>query len=277
MKFNYKFKVIRGYIFEKDYIFIDYVDYLYNWKANNLKNSPKYIISKLLLNSLYGRFGMNQEMNQHIITNNKNSLNYYKEFDVLNVIPLNNGNELISYVDKSLDKNDIDPILNISVPIAAAITSYSRVFMYDFKNLKNNTVYYTDTDSIALDKPLDDKFVGTELGKMKLEYTSKKSIFLAPKVYGSLTDQGEFIKIKGSKNIISFDKLAELLYKDKKLEINHNKWYKNISKGNITIKNEIYTLMVTHNKRKIIYDDNNKFIDTSPLFIQDNKIIELIS
>lgn len=61
LKFGYKFKVFKGYLFEKDFIFNEYVDSLYEIKCNSNKDDPMYLISKLLLNSLYGKFGMHEE------------------------------------------------------------------------------------------------------------------------------------------------------------------------------------------------------------------------
>lgn len=40
-------------------------------KANSEKGTPDYIIAKLLMNSLYGRLGMNQDMEKHIVISNK--------------------------------------------------------------------------------------------------------------------------------------------------------------------------------------------------------------
>ena len=57
MKFGYKFKVISGYLFDKKYIFNEYVDSLYNLKSTSVKGTPYYVISKLLMNSLYCKFG----------------------------------------------------------------------------------------------------------------------------------------------------------------------------------------------------------------------------
>lgn len=44
MKFGYIIKVHRGYLFEKGYIFKDYVNFLYKLKANSIKGSPLYLI-----------------------------------------------------------------------------------------------------------------------------------------------------------------------------------------------------------------------------------------
>jgi hypothetical protein len=43
--------------------------------------------------------------------------------------------------------------------------------------------------------------------------------------------------------------------------------------GNIKIKEEIYTLMNNNLKRNLIYDKNNKLIDTSPLILNKGNIL----
>jgi hypothetical protein len=58
IKFGYKFEILWGYKFEKDIIFKDYVDFLYNFRLNYPSTDPLNYIAKILLNSLYGRFGM---------------------------------------------------------------------------------------------------------------------------------------------------------------------------------------------------------------------------
>jgi len=71
--------------------------------------------------------------------------------------------------------------------------------------MTNLIVYYSDTDSIAidLDRPLNLKFIGPELGKMKLEHVFDKAVFLAPKVYDGVISKYVYIKVKGLKNTIS--------------------------------------------------------------------------
>ena len=64
-------------MFEKANIFKEYVDYFYNIKVNSIKDSPDFIISNLLLNTLYGRFGMNPEIENHLIISNKDLLKYH--------------------------------------------------------------------------------------------------------------------------------------------------------------------------------------------------------
>ena len=49
-------------------------------------------------------------------------------------------------------------------------------------------------------------------------------------------------------------------------------WIKNLSHGNIKIRNDLYTLQVTNNKIKLIYD-NNKLINSIPYIINFDKEI----
>jgi hypothetical protein len=274
---GYTFKVLRGYLFEKGNIFGEFVDYFYNLKETSKKKTPEYIISKLILNSLFGRLGMSPEMEKHLILNSENALLYYKNYNITNTIDLKNGKELISFFDDISNNGEKDQIktLNISIPISLTVTAAARVYMSKFKNMKDLSIYYTDTDSIDIDKPLDPKYVGSGLGKFKLENIFSKAIFLAPKVYGGITSEGEeLVKVKGLKNPIKFDSLTSLLDKDSQLEITQDKWHRDFSAGHITIKSEIYTLKVTDNKRSLIYDINNKIINTIPLELKNGEIIE---
>jgi hypothetical protein len=88
MKYGYTFKIIRGYLFDKAIIFNEYVEFLYELKVNSLKNTPDYRISKLLLNTLYGRFGINPEVQNHLIISNSESLKYHNSKTVTKVIDL---------------------------------------------------------------------------------------------------------------------------------------------------------------------------------------------
>lgn len=276
-KYGYKFKVLRGYLFKKGNIFTEYVDYLYNLKKNSVKGTSDYIISKLLLNSLYGRLGMSPVNEQHIILSNEEAVKFYSKVNVNNILDLKNGKEMISFFIlpsdfPSGDDKNFD-IKNISVVVSAIVTASARMYMSQFKTDKNITTYYTDTDSIDIDKELDPKYIGEDLGQFKLEHVFEEAIFLAPKVYGGKNKNYEYVRIKGLKNPIYFEELKQLLHKDSKLEIKQEKWYSDVANGKFHINDEIYTLMVTDSKRKLIYNDDNIFYDTLPLTLKNGEII----
>jgi hypothetical protein len=280
-KYGYKFKVKRGYIFpasrEKGNYFSEYVDFLYNLKKNSKKGTPNYITSKLLLNSLYGRLGMNPICEQHLIVSNAKAMGLYDTHYVTNILDLKNGKELISFFHNdpklSVPESEFD-LKNVSVVVSAVVTASARIFMTQFKTNKNLILYYSDTDSIDIEGDIDSNLIGDGLGQMKLEHEFNDAVFLAPKTYGGITDDYEYVRIKGLKNPIKFVELKTLLAKNSKLEIEQEKWYRDISNGMFHIRNEIYTLMITDNKRKLIFDSNNQFIDTVPIELKDGIIVD---
>ena len=80
-----------------------------------------------------------------------------------------------------------DPNLNRhhfgNVAIAAAITSWSRISLDPYKRIEYNECFYSDTDSVVLEKPLDPILISKDIGKMKLEYKIEKGLFVSPKLY----------------------------------------------------------------------------------------------
>ena len=161
-----------------------------------------------------------------------------------------------------------------SISTASETVADSRVNMaLKIKFLIDNgyIIYYMDTDCFVLNKPLPDWMVSDKaLGKMKLECRVKEGVFLAPKVYAYITESGEeIIKVKGiSQNAlkhhnIHFEDIAKLLVRDASLELNQDKWFKNVMAGEISILETAYQLKVTSNKRKPVFI-NNVFSNTVP-------------
>jgi hypothetical protein len=218
-------------------------------------------IAKILMNSSYGRFGMDDNFDDLRIMTNKEYTNFENKYMniIKSFISLDN-NILVKFenqdkINNLLDNGSITHSTNIA--IAAAITAYARIEMSQFKNNPLFNLYYSDTDSIYIDSKLPDDLVSnTILGKMKLESVITKAIFICPKVYAYLTeDNKEIIKIKGltkeaiKDNNISLSDLENLLIKDSKIEANQNKWFKYLNQGTISIKEQIYSLKVTGNNR----------------------------
>lgn len=154
-KYGYKFEILRGYTFDKANIFNEYISDLYEIKKASNKEDPMYLISKLFINSLYGRFGMNEILNINNIINDEELYNYIDKYTINNIISLDNNKSLISYFDNNIKSNIMlsnETHSNISIGIASAITAYSRIHMTQFKNNSDYNLYYSDTDSIYIDK-----------------------------------------------------------------------------------------------------------------------------
>jgi len=181
-KFGYKFEVLWGYTFDADFVFTDFINDLHKLRLDYPKSDPMNFSAKLLMNAAYGRFGMDDNFSYiEILTKDEYGPFEKANIDsIINVIPLGDN-----YLVQLKYKQDImDTMLdngsenhNINISIASAISAYARINMAQFKNKKYN-LYYSDTDSIFIDQPLEDYFInGTELGKMKLEGVYSKAIF----------------------------------------------------------------------------------------------------
>jgi DNA polymerase elongation subunit (family B) len=212
-------------------IFKNYVNALYDLRLKYPKGHPLNYIAKLLLNSLYGRMGMNDSFPTiEIIDKAK----FFKLEDNL----VNNNSKFVELGDKIMviyrnHQDDVNTLLdghkethNVSISIASAITAYARIHMSQFKNNPDFKLFYSDTDSAYTDKPLPEDLVNSKvLGKMKLEHICDKAIFLAPKMYCLQTVEGKVIyKVKGLSHDVNLtmDNFEQLLYKDtfiKKLQI----------------------------------------------------------
>ena len=279
MKYGYTFEIIKGYEFKKADIFSKYINKMYNLRLQYPKGDAMNLTAKLLMNSLYGKFGMNTEMTKvEIIDNDTEKINKYLDkinTSITDVILLENKIVLM-YITNKFTPSDIDNVfhddvfhaLDVNIAIASAITAYARIKMSYFKNNPSYKLFNSDTDNIVINKPLPDHLIGKDLGLMKLEHTISKGVFLAPKLYGIIEENGnEIIKAKGltkhSLLNIKVSDLELLLNKDATKLFIQEKSYKQLFKSNISVLDTAYTLKVTSNKRQHIYK-NGIFDSTKP-------------
>jgi hypothetical protein len=247
-KYGYKFKLLAGYIFEYEYLFKGYIESMNKLKEDSTKNSIDYLIAKLLMNSLYGRFGMNPNTFKHKFLDEKALSDLANSIGVENIHPIIdlNNTSLVSFTDSFSTSS------KSNIAIALAITAYGRITMSQFLNNYKLTgdVYYTDTDSIFIEKELPNHLVNPkQIGFMKLENTLKSFVALGPKAYGGVTLEGEtFTKVKGFKNILDlFDlKMASRL---EGVSMCHTKWFKKVSDANINVRDVKYNLKPNSLKR----------------------------
>lgn len=242
-----------------------YVDTMNKMKENSDKDSPRYTIAKLLLNSLYGRFAMNPSFFNHKVldlysTEYSEFIGQIKFENIESEIKLGNK-VIITYTDPN---DSINSNLNVNIAVGLATSSYARIHMTQFKNNTSINLFYTDTDSIFTDKPLPSTLVDSKkLGFMKLEYILTDFIAVAPKVYGGIKTNGEqFTKVKGYKDSVSFDQLKLLLNNNvSQLKLMHQKWISQASNSLIKVKDSEYNLKLTNNKRELVFE-NNTFVAT---------------
>jgi len=173
---DYSFTIIEGYYFEKiNYLFKAYVEELYKLRLTYDKSHPMNYIAKLLMNSLYGRFGMKLEGKMVMFLDDKKLDKMKSKVKFVKVEPI--------IEDVSLAEAETEELLGLEVNVAIAsyITALSRVALFKYKKycIDNNIkIFYFDTDSIFTNKPLPEQFISNKLGDLKLEYIFKESIFL---------------------------------------------------------------------------------------------------
>ena len=291
IKLGYNFEILWGYTFEKGYIFKDFISTLYNMRLNYDKSNPMNYIAKIIMNSLYGRFGMDDQftITQIVAKDDYDNFEKHNLKFINDVLPLTDSYMVNTTVDHT--KTDLDSqneTHNINIAIASAVTSYARIVMSQFKNNPKIKLFYTDTDSIYTNlnpEQMNELVPGIvnekELGKLKLETVSTKAIFISPKCYYlSTEDNQQIFKIKGltksglsTLTVLEFEKL---LNRNHQLIKTQEKWFKSISESTITLKDQIYTIQQTSNKRDLIYNSDNILVGTKPYIITTDKNITLL-
>jgi hypothetical protein len=269
IKLGYKIEIIKGYHYDqKTKLFNKYVKDLYIMRSKYPKTDSRNLIAKLLLNSLYGRFGMSIYVMCHKLV----SLCDFAITDSFDeVIDIGEDHALIG-INEVMNINNEGSMINTSVAIASAITAYARIHIHKFKLLAGEHLHYTDTDSIFTGKPLPKNMVGDKLGQMKLEYGGviDKAVFLGPKLYALFMGDGtQIVKIKGCKTKCTFSDMLNLLdVENKSSPLSQEKWIRNFKDGNISLQTQPYNYSIAENKRQAIIIDG-RFVGTKARIIDD--------
>ena len=217
---GYKFRRLKG-------LFSNYINYWTNEKVQAKKdqNAALYRIAKLMLNSLYGKFGLNP--------------------NVRGKYPTLDEDGIVRYKLGEREKRD-----SVYCPVAAFITAYSRYDIitnsqairdYSLKTYGRDYYIYSDTDSIHCLQLSDQELSNImeiddyKLGAYKKESEAVRGIYIRQKCYveeapdGSLNTTiaglpkrlGKYVNMDTFKK--GFSVLAEDEDKDHKLTFKHVK------------------------------------------------------
>lgn len=228
---GWKFKALKG-------LFTSYITYWTEKKINAKKegNNVLYLISKLMLNSLYGKFGLNPNVGSKY--------------------PYLNEDGVVKYGNYPIEIRD-----SIYIPVASFITSYARnktirtsqaIKDYTIKNYGKDYYIYSDTDSIHLlemSKEELSSFVEIDdykLGAWKMESTFVRGKYIRQKCYIELGEDDKLNVVvaglpKKLGNIINFDNFKvgftteNMDIKEKKLTFKH-------VKGGVLLVNTDFTI-----------------------------------
>ena len=188
-------KVYKQYVYDKTFLpFSDFVDFFYNKRLAYKKDgSPMQLPMKLILNTLYGKFGQRRVNDSTIL--DLRLIDNLKDLEKAMSFGDVKGDYVLINQERVFNGKNAYPI------IASYVTSYARIRMYDY--IKDDSVIYTDTDSIITKKDLgiDSKL----LGEMKLEGFYKEGSVVKPKMYRLKSDDEEIIKCKGVRRVNNDD------------------------------------------------------------------------
>lgn len=255
--------------------FLELIEQLNEMKINAQKEGLSTIrnIAKLLMNSMYGRFGMHSILDRTIIIPSSKVADFEREYSIQKEIRFEN-NSLISYTIKDLPKMLGNNSLSIkfkefidSLPgrtneaIASAVTAYSRMLINQAKLAALELgleIYYSDTDSLVTNGPLPSEMIDSSiLGKLKLEHTIKEGIFVMPKVYYLETSEGQIVtKTKGLPGKLNKEQYLQLLEGKNIKNLLITKWQHSLKDSKVQIlRNQSYTVQFTFNKRHQILEN----------------------
>jgi hypothetical protein len=236
-RFGYKInRIFDGYSYKKIRLFDNFVYKLFNLRKEE-KNSQLKSLYKKILNSLYGSFATIYENSKIIVTN-----------------------EIHETISKKYE----------NVGIAAAISAYGRLYLYNFVIKNNLDLFYWDTDGIIVREKLKHS-VGENLGEFRLINKINKGICISTKFYIYSTTTKEYYYILRSISQKEYKLEWTTLYKlflsqAQKLPSSTLEFSMNMSLYNIQFQRLDEISQIFHNKRKYFFKD--KIIMTKPWFIK---------
>lgn len=186
----------RVAVYEKAILFKDFVNYFYNVRQQYKQRGNKVFsqMSKLISNSLYGKFGQQAERWKEVPYDGRFIEGEVRVKDSSGFMV----KRLVMVAGKCFEIVRGGESKNSFPAIAAHITSAARVHLWKLiEKAAVENVFYSDTDSLIVNakgyQNLSREINDNKLGKLKLEYQSNRLIIRGPKDYR--TDK--FTKRKG--------------------------------------------------------------------------------
>lgn len=249
--------VKRLAIYRKEGIFTEFVNYFYEMRLQNKENKVLSNFYKLMMNSLYGKFGQ------------RNS-------DWFSCEPLNTDDKLVDVYDVDTgehfsyrnilgqwqitdhSKSNAD---NACVAIASHVTAYARMYLYELICLAGKeNVFYVDTDCLFVNASgfsnLSQFIDASSLGKLKNEGVFKSGSIFGNKDYELVPYTGKKTKkLKGIR--AKAIEIAPNTYS----QVKFNKWSVSSGRGetgSVLVQNIVKSLRRNYTKGVIL--DNGTVI-----------------
>ena len=183
-------------VYEMDYIFKDFIDYFYSirLKAKKEGNIPWDKICKLLMNSLYGKWGQYSPLE---VSRSDCPKDNYSRFTIYD--PITGKMDIVTEIfgTRIIEKGK-KPSNQSVISIPAHVTDYGRIILWNImEGIGREKIIYCDTDCVKIRKkhlpyvkyPISD----SELGALKTESAYNNLVIRGLKDY-----QNDFVsKTKG--------------------------------------------------------------------------------
>ena len=215
------------------------------------KNDLMQRLVKLIINSLYG-VQIRKDINESYYC--KSEIWMKTEFDenVLDYWKLSNGNYIVKMKkDDGLDDDDCDIKNTLPAVLGAFILSSSRrnmnIFIREINGFYNNSIYYTDCDSLYIEEKYWDvldkaNLVGKSLCQGKNDYKTGGifyGLFLAPKIkycltideYGIIKEHKTFKGFNDSKRLLDRSQYFKMIEGEKISAMLPRSWKKSFDSG----------------------------------------------
>ncbi len=166
--------------------FVNWVDDLYALRLSLKKaKDPRELVIKIMLNSLYGKFGQRTDAGLQEIK----SFEWYIENGQPDGVEFRIIGDLVSVI---VGKETGEQPDYVNTLWASYITSYARLTLLQYMLNAGDKLVYCDTDSLFTTSILE---TTTDLGGMKEEYNNVSIELFGPKAY-RLSDTDGYIKQK---------------------------------------------------------------------------------
>ena len=178
------FDIHEGLVFQKStLLFKDFVERYYGLRleAQMHGNDALSYICKILLNSLYGKFGQ------------RGTKTDIRDLNVKEMRELTDKGARVTAAGDYMIVQEYAEVEHEFVAIAAYITSYARVVLYDHILEAGDDYVYSDTDSVHTTGTLPET---QGLGGLKLE-DSGQGVYIGKKMYAIKNTKGQKVKAKG--------------------------------------------------------------------------------
>uniref|UniRef100_A0A7C4S082 DNA-directed DNA polymerase n=1 Tax=Fervidobacterium pennivorans TaxID=93466 RepID=A0A7C4S082_FERPE len=160
------------YTTQNTYALREYAETLFALRQKyKAEKSPFELVIKILLNSLYGKFGQRVEGNTYIwkeLTEDDEDLTNYERI------------EAIGEREFGAKKFATEQPNYVNLLWATHITAAVRLKLFEYIEQLWDDVFYCDTDSIHTTKKLT---TGKQLGELKEEKTNQRALYVGPKEY----------------------------------------------------------------------------------------------